>query len=117
MNWEKALSKPHLIFVYGTLRDHGFDTVAINDHINGHVIDMGTYPALISLDTPLEIEGDVISVDSATLETIDRYEGCPALYTRETITTKTGLSAFVYLWTGYRPIKAWGYGGDHVYHS
>ena len=100
------MSKLNRIFTYGTLRNR-FPTIQTNDRIAATAIDLGAYPAIISLGGPSLI-GDVIEVDDATLEYIDNYEGVDrGLYKRVTTTTEAGHEVMVYVWA--KVLAEWDY--------
>lgn len=100
------MSKLNRIFVYGTLRDR-LPTIQTNDQIAATAIDLGSYPAIISLGGPSLI-GDVVEVDNATLDYLDRYEGVDrGLYKRVTTTTEAGHEVMVYVWA--KVLAEWDY--------
>jgi gamma-glutamylcyclotransferase (GGCT)/AIG2-like uncharacterized protein YtfP len=93
------------LFVYGTLK-RGF---AREDLMAGAVFegsattqrgyalhDLGAYPALVSA-VDGAVLGEVYRVDPEHLEQLDRYEGCPDLYRRESILLSDGSRADAYL--------------------
>ena len=50
---------------------------------------MGRFPALVTFNTDLTVEGDVLAVTDAELIALDRYEGVDnGLYGRATTTTR-----------------------------
>ena len=104
------------VFVYGTLRaDPIGKLVKLNDCINGLVIDLGSYPALVTLDTELIVEGDVYEVNDETMELLDKYEGVDQrMYHRSSTTTLGGHDVTVYMFS--RIVSSWCYykGYPHV---
>lgn len=85
------------MFVYGTLMGGG-----ANHHVLRSLgatfvgrartsaprtlIDLGPYPAMTNDSTgPCPITGEVWAIDPARLGALDRFEGVPSLYRRETI--------------------------------
>jgi gamma-glutamylcyclotransferase (GGCT)/AIG2-like uncharacterized protein YtfP len=77
--------------VYGTLR-RGGDTIRIPgfEMYSNHV-----YPACIRGNGEITVE--VHEVTANDLVHLDRYEGVPHLYTRETVEIN-GIPTFIYLW-------------------
>jgi gamma-glutamylcyclotransferase (GGCT)/AIG2-like uncharacterized protein YtfP len=93
------------LFVYGTLK-RGF---AREDLMAGAVFegvattqrgyalhDLGAYPALV-IGSEGAVVGEVYSVEPEHLAALDRYEGCPDLYMRETIALSDGSLAEAYV--------------------
>ena len=70
------------------------------------VVDLGNFPALVTFNTDLTIEGDVIEVDNETLAALDIYEGVDrGLYRRATTTTQDGHEVIVYMYD--RMVRSW----------
>lgn len=61
----------HRVFVYGTLRPGFTDTV----QVPGKLFDLGWYPGIQLTDEGPTVTCEVITVDDAGLERLDRYEG------------------------------------------
>jgi gamma-glutamylcyclotransferase (GGCT)/AIG2-like uncharacterized protein YtfP len=93
------------LFVYGTLK-RGF---AREDLMAGAVFegnattqrgyalhDLGAYPALVSAAEGTVL-GELYWVEAQHLEELDRYEGCPDLYRRESIVLSDGSRAEAYV--------------------
>jgi gamma-glutamylcyclotransferase (GGCT)/AIG2-like uncharacterized protein YtfP len=97
-------NKPHLVFVYGTLRRNHYnhDLISKADFLRDWVtparytmISFGFYPAVISVGaTP--IVGELYKVNDRLLERMDVLEGVPDFYQRDTIKTPAG-EAFWYV--------------------
>jgi gamma-glutamylcyclotransferase (GGCT)/AIG2-like uncharacterized protein YtfP len=88
-----------LVAVYGTLRNQNLGPVIqLNDTINGLAVSLGSYPALVSLDTDRKLKVDVISVSDEQLAALDNYEGYPHLYGKATTTTEAGHTVIVYVY-------------------
>ncbi len=92
------------LFVYGTLKrgfaradlmaGAVFEGTAMTQ--SGYAIhDLGEYPALVASDDGV-VSGEVYSVTPEHLEALDRYEGCPELYVRQSIALADGLPAEAY---------------------
>lgn len=110
-------SRTSRVFVYGTLRRGG-----ANAHVLGPspfvgrasvsglaCFDLGPYPACIRAEQTSRVFGEVFTVDARTLRDLDRLEGTPNLYRRETCSAvlESGetVPAFVYVFVP--PIPAW----------
>ena len=93
------MSRPSVYaFVYGTLKRHG----ALNYHLGsmggafisdatleGHALyDLGWFPA-IAADADQRVHGELWKIPEEGLDTLDRVEGAPALYTREKVRVYT----------------------------
>lgn len=96
-----------LVFVYGTLKK-GFGNhrllakakfIAPAFIINGKMIDLGAFPAVMEGD--MDIEGEIYAVDENTLASLDRLEGHPTFYERKQIEA--------YLDDERMPAEAWCY--------
>lgn len=109
-----------LVFVYGTLMI-GHRNHCLLDHDGasflGHsatlrpatLVDVhgGAFPALTSVDGgPCRVVGQIFAVDDQTLIDLDRLEGVPHLYRRETIDVMTSngkeAQAIAYVWNAER---------------
>lgn len=99
----------HLVFVYGTLK-RGFGNHKFLEH-SRFIGDARTCPALFMVDGgvpfvmieggPLrQIAGEVYAVDKPTLRRLDRLEGHPHMYRRETVEVVVDgnrRNAFIYM--------------------
>jgi gamma-glutamylcyclotransferase (GGCT)/AIG2-like uncharacterized protein YtfP len=98
------------LFVYGTLK-RGF---AREDLMAGAVFessattqrgyalhDLGAYPALVIAAEGM-VHGELYWVAPEHLAVLDRYEGCPDLYQRQSIVLSDGTSAEAYLMSAAR---------------
>jgi gamma-glutamylcyclotransferase (GGCT)/AIG2-like uncharacterized protein YtfP len=92
------------VFVYGTLRqghaNHrvlveldasrvGSSSPAVTARART-LVDLGPYPALLPEDATRDaergvVEGEIYEIAEEALEALDVFEGCPDLYTRESI--------------------------------
>ncbi|HVW24098.1 MAG TPA: gamma-glutamylcyclotransferase family protein [Polyangiaceae bacterium] len=98
------------LFVYGTLK-RGFvraDLMAgatfercATTQCGYALHDLGAYPALVTA-TEGTVIGEVYWVDAEHLDALDRYEGCPELYQRESIVLEDGSRAEAYSMTAAR---------------
>ena len=69
---------------------------------------MGSYPALVSLETSHQVEGDVIEVTEEALQRLDKYEGVDRdMSHRATTTTEGGHEVIVYMFN--RIVSNWRY--------
>jgi len=92
------------LFVYGTLKMEPEDT----HEIDARMWNVGQFPCVKLFRTPTDsrVSGQILDVTMADLERLDRYEGVPVLYTRETTTAYTigdnspGEEVFIYEWAG-----------------
>jgi gamma-glutamylcyclotransferase (GGCT)/AIG2-like uncharacterized protein YtfP len=98
------------LFVYGTLK-RGFPR---DDLMSGSVFegnattqrgyalhDLGDYPALV-VAADGTVHGEVYWVDRKHLEKLDRYEGCPDLYRRQSILLSDGSRSEAYVMSAAR---------------
>ena len=108
------------VFVYGTLlRGESNSALMRKAKYVGEattkpeyeLVDFGWYPAMVS-GGKTSIRGEVYLVDDAQLADIDRLEGYPGFYTRETIQLADGAMVSVYTLSakqaGGRPVIASG---------
>ena len=72
------------LFTYGTIKNI---SAADDYYIEGTLYDVGVYPAVV-LNGASIIYGQLLAVDSGTLEELDRYEGVPSLYKRSKTTLR-----------------------------
>ena len=102
-----STSAKRKVFCYGTLRGTQLGKMlSMNDQITGMVVDLGRFPALVTFNTDLTVEGDVLEVDENTLAALDRYEGVDhGLYRRATTTTEAGHEVIVYMYD--RIVRSW----------
>jgi gamma-glutamylcyclotransferase (GGCT)/AIG2-like uncharacterized protein YtfP len=93
-----------LLFVYGSLMRgfpyHGLLAQAVfvdavKTESAWSLLDLGRYPGVIEGTQP--VEGEVHIVDAGLLARLDRFEGCPELYRRESISLADGRQVFAYL--------------------
>jgi len=100
------------VAVYGTLRGMTLGTpIQMDDQITGLVVDLGSYPALVTMETDLLIEVDVVEVDDETLAQLDKYEGVDTgLYHRANTVTLAGHEVIVYKFN--RVVSSWKYNED-----
>jgi len=69
-------------------------------------VNLGQFPALVTMETNLQVEGDVVEVSDAILDQLDRYEGVDqGMYRRVTTTTKAGHDVMVYMFNHI--VKSW----------
>jgi gamma-glutamylaminecyclotransferase len=70
------------------------------------LVDLGPYPAVLAADVARDasatcVQGEVHTIDDASLPALDDFEGCPTLFMRERITLVTDdgadIEAFVYV--------------------
>ena len=98
------------LFVYGTLKrgfvredlmaGATFECRATTQR--GYALhDLGAYPALVAA-TEGTVIGEVYWVDAEHLVALDRYEGCPELYRRESIVLDDGSRAEAYVMSAAR---------------
>jgi len=95
----------HKVFVYGSLQrgqgnhrmmngarfvERALTTAAFE------LFDLGAFPAMTTRGRT-SIAGELYEVTDELLERLDRFEGCPTLYQRETISLKDGASAEAYV--------------------
>ncbi len=93
-----------LIFVYGSLkRGHYNHALLRASPCRGAwqtparytLLDLGRYPGIVEGGTTA-ISGEVYAIDRPTLRALDRLEGHPDYYRRQTIATPYG-GAFIYV--------------------
>lgn len=104
-NLERAKPERHTVFVYGSLRRG-----AINHHMMAggatflglrktapkfRLLDLGPFPAMIPGDS--RVHGEIWQVDNTKLAELDRFEGHPGFYRRDTIDLDDGSSAQGYI--------------------
>lgn len=101
-------------FFYGTLVDNDrFRSVTGSDLANHQVLPAtltgfslhrvkgAGFPAVVPAPGE-ECKGVIVTdINDEQVARLDRYEGVPSLYTRQT-TTQTGLATDVYVWAGSR---------------
>ncbi len=86
---------PTVLFVYGTLKrgepahrliaDQTFLAPAVTAP-RYRLVDLGPFPGLVCDDTAgLAVSGELWEVSDCCRDELDDFEGCPALYTRESI--------------------------------
>lgn len=106
----------HNLFVYGTLQkghhNHHFlkgATFLEKAQINGFkMLHLGGFPGIVPSDDTSGITGELYSITDEMLPALDRLEGVPTLYTRETIVGMRDGSieeAFVYVFQPARPLS------------
>jgi gamma-glutamylcyclotransferase (GGCT)/AIG2-like uncharacterized protein YtfP len=95
------------VFVYGTLRRDEVNHYLLADarYLGGcsteplyKMVNLGSYPGVVK-GGGIRIEGEVYEVNSQQMADLDRLEGYPRDYTRETIATPWG-QAWIYLYRG-----------------
>jgi gamma-glutamylaminecyclotransferase len=93
------------VFVYGSLQrgelNHrmlsGAHFVArVRTAAAFDLFDLGAFPAMAPHGRT-SIAGELYEVSDALLERLDKFEGCPTLYQRETIALKDGTNAEAYV--------------------
>lgn len=93
------------LFVYGTLRrgEIGAELLGRARYLGPartapafELVDLDEYPALVRGGT-LAVVGELYEADPKTLASVDAYEGCPALFTRESIEIEGGGTCEAYL--------------------
>lgn len=99
-----AMSRPHLVFVYGTLMtgERYHELLGGSEPAGGastapryRLINLGPYPALVS-GGHTAVRGELYRVDDATLERLDHLEDHPELYQRREIELADGRRALAY---------------------
>jgi gamma-glutamylcyclotransferase (GGCT)/AIG2-like uncharacterized protein YtfP len=110
------------VFVYGTLKqaygnfavvDDLFESGAAGTVSGFKLIDLGSFPAALVSDGET-IRGELLTLNqpSTALRRLDRLEGVPTLYTRETVTVAlddgTEKTAFMYVLAGVE--RSWSRG-------
>lgn len=97
---------PHVrVFVYGTLMRTGANhrvLVALGARWISEartadrrtIVDLGPYPALLPADEARDarapqVHGEIFVLEESELAELDAFEGCPTLYTRESIAVST----------------------------
>ena len=90
------------VFVYGTLlKGHGaFGMVPVlkvqKDKLaNFDIYNIGSFPGITPGDG--EVVGEVHTIDKEDIKRLDSYEGVPSLYTRQEVTTNSGVNVYVYV--------------------
>ena len=101
-----SLNRPlACLFTYGTLmRGERAESLLSSARFVGTgltmaefvLYDLGSFPALCRGGTT-QVSGELYELNQTTLAAIDRYENCPNLYERISITVTTGQTAYTYL--------------------
>lgn len=95
----------HRLFVYGSLkrgfRHHGLLRGAPLERLARTATEyclvlQGEYPALVAGGTA-GVEGELYGVSAELLAELDRFEGCPELYRRESVQLDDGSHALSYV--------------------
>lgn len=95
----------HKVFVYGSLqRGEGNHRMMNGAHFIARVrttaafelFDLGAFPAMTTSGRTA-IAGELYDVCEELLERLDKFEGCPTLYQRETIALKDGACVEAYV--------------------
>ncbi len=95
------------VFVYGTLRRDEVNhyLLASARYLGDYqtqplykMVDLGSYPGVVK-GGGTRVQGEVYEVSSQQMADLDRLEGYPHAYTRETIATPWG-RAWIYLYRG-----------------
>lgn len=91
---------PQHVAVYGTLRvgqraerlwsEHGGTYLGTCWMYGWEMRDLGPFPMAVPSDEQSRIKVDVIQVDAAILNMLDRYEGFPHLYDRQRVPLVVG---------------------------
>jgi gamma-glutamylcyclotransferase (GGCT)/AIG2-like uncharacterized protein YtfP len=69
----------------------------MNDKITGFImVDLGSYPALITFNTNNIIFGEVYEINTSDLDKLDKLEGYPRFYNRKVVKTLSGKECIVY---------------------
>jgi len=84
----------HRVFVYGTLRKGlQFSDALVNGKFEGNAetkekygFVFHHYPAVLPLPDDVHVKGEIYTVSSAVLESLDRIEGHPRFYRRRPVT-------------------------------
>jgi gamma-glutamylcyclotransferase (GGCT)/AIG2-like uncharacterized protein YtfP len=105
-----------MLFAYGTLIPHDEERRRLKgwvpDAVRGRLYDLGRHPALVDLDDLSAgwVLGYVRPVDMAELQgPLDTYEEVEkGLFRRAQTTTRAGLVAWVYVFSGPLPLDARG---------
>lgn len=95
------------VFVYGSLKK-GFHNHSLLENskmvgksvIKGfRMVSLGGYPGLVPAATGRchHVKGEIYEVDQPTMVRLDRLEGHPHFYHRETVTTESGVPCWVYV--------------------
>jgi gamma-glutamylcyclotransferase (GGCT)/AIG2-like uncharacterized protein YtfP len=80
----------NLLFAYGILKNKG-KVIAENVAINAEMFDLGSFPAITTLNTLSVAFGNIIEINNAELqhfdsiEGVDKYNLSEGLYRRETV--------------------------------
>jgi gamma-glutamylcyclotransferase (GGCT)/AIG2-like uncharacterized protein YtfP len=95
-------SNTELVFVYGILRpcngNKDGKLIEENVSINGYMIDLGAFPAVITLNSTEMVVGDVLEISKEELARYDLIEGVPALYTREELFLEGIGNVWIYIY-------------------
>ena len=110
---ERELGHPapktdHRVFVYGTLlagecnARHALDARRVPAYARGTIYDTGWgYPAFVPGGDGREVKGELLTVDSKVLKSMDGLEGYPRFYRREEVEAVleggTSVQAMVYV--------------------
>ena len=106
----KVKGRPR-VFVYGSLKRSNALNIILRKadaefvsfdriEIDGYMVDMGMFPAIVKKGDVTTIFGEVWLIDEEALAAIDYAEGHPKFFTREKIVTKeTELRCWVYTLT------------------
>ena len=93
------------LIVYGTLKKgfHANNLLGDSKYLGSfreelpyQMFDLGSFPALVASETTAPISFEMYKVDKKTMETLDRYEGYPNLYTKDIVLVH-GMEATIYV--------------------
>lgn len=99
----------HILFVYGTLKkgfsNHHFlkdaEYIGNSALYGARMLNLGAFPGVVDGNDDEKVEGEVYRIDDKTLESIDRLEGTPWLYKRESVEVDDlDDPVFVYIYQG-----------------